>query len=248
VLEHTRTISGTLAYGPGDSATIATLLLRGDYGPTEVPDAFHDILPSLARGLWHPTRIDGHRAFDLGLAALIEVEPNAWLISRRIDGNLALGNRDVVPAILREEVIEASAFASPSTGYGAVIGPRATIPGNSPPAGYENLFHGPARGIGAIRFDGGRAVVDVEVSLHHRSDAARWYEAYRASLASLAEDLGVPAESVSQTVELAGVVLRGHVALEPVAVDAFVARLVGGRLLTTPPAPQSVVPSDTESP
>lgn len=236
MLQHTRTMSGTLTYGPGDSAVIASLLLRGDYGPTEVPDAFHDVLPSLARGLWHPTRIDGRRAFDLGVAALVEVEPGAWLISRRIDGNLALGGRDHVPSALREAAIEAGSLLTPHTAFGALVGPRATIPGNEPPQTIEDLFRGPSRATAALRFEGGRAIVEIYATLHHRSDAARWSDAYRGWLGSLATDLGVPESTIVTRVELAGVVLHGHVEMEPVAVDAFVARLVGGRLLTTPPA------------
>lgn len=237
MLAHTRTISGTLTYAAGDTAQISTVVLRGDYGATEVPDAFHGILPALARGLWYPTRIDGHRAFDLGLAALVEVEPDVWLITRRIDGNLALGGRARVPQALRDEVARARRLLPSTTGFGGLVGPRATIPGNEAPRGLEDLFRGPERAITALYFDQGRAIVEVDVTLHHRSDALRWEAAYRENLRRLPEDIEVSAALIRSEVTLTGNVLHGRVELEPVAVDAFVARLAGGRLLTTSPAP-----------
>src|SRR5690606_22322557 len=115
------------------------------------------------------------------------------------------------------------------------------------PRSVEDLFRGPARAIAAIRYESGRLVVELDVTLHHRSDAANWAAGYRAWLETLTTDLGVPANTIVHRLDLAGVGIHARVELEQDALSALVARHSGGRLLTTQPAPPPA-PSEGLSP
>ena len=238
VLADTDRAQASLVRGAGDDALVATLVLHGRYDANEVPNAFRGILPGLARALWYPTRIEGRRAYDIGVAALIELSPSDWLVARRLGGSLPLPAHDAPPA-LADAVRALAAAPAPTTGVqvgqGALVGPPTALPGSPLPATVLELFHGLVRGEGAlVRDDGYTATFAAE--LHHESDAIAWESDTRAAFVGLAEWIRVPTSEVVGEVRRDGRRLEGRVHLSPRAVDAFVARLGGRPLLSTEPS------------
>lgn len=238
VIADTDRAHASLVRGPGDDALVATLVLHGRYDANEVPNAFRGILPGLARALWYPTRIEGRRAYDIGVAALVELSPSDWLVARRIGGSLPLPARDA-PAALAEAVRALAEVPAPATGQrvgqGALVGPPAALPGSPLPATVLELFHGLVRGEGGLVRDAGYTAT-FAAELHHESDAVAWESDTREAFVGLAEWIRVPTAEVVGEVRRDGRRLEGRVHLSPRAVDAFVARLGGRPLLSTEPS------------
>lgn len=236
MLSHTHSAHASLVRGSGDAALFATAVLHGEYLRNEVPTSVLGLMPGLLASLWQATTIDGHRAYDMGVAVLLEITPNDWMLARRIRGAIPLPG--ATPAEdLRLLVEHGRALgvqgSARSLAFGALAGPAAGLPGANPPATLEDIFHGPKQAVASFTAEGELFVVNWDVTLHHASDADRWEAHYRRAGETLASRLGVPETSVRSTFTRTDNRLVARIEVDRVAADAFVAQLVGRALPTT---------------
>lgn len=235
MLSHTHAAHASLVRGAGDTALFATAVLHGEYVRNEVPNAVLGLMPGLLAGLWQATTIDGRRAYDMGVAVLIELTPNDWLLARRLRGALPIPG--ATPSEDLRLLVEYGrslgvAGAARSLAYGVLVGPESILPGSEPPTTLESIFHGPRRAMASFTAEGELLVVHWDVTLHHASDTDRWEAHYRSTIETLATRLGVPASSVRTTVTREDTRLTARIEVDRVAADAFVAQLVGRALPT----------------
>lgn len=236
MLAHTHAAHASLVRGSGDVALFATAVIHGEYVRNEVPNAVLGVMPGLLAALWQSTTIDGHRAYDMGVAVLIELTPNDWMLARRLRGAIPLPG--ATPAEDLRLLVEHGRTlgldgGAQSLAYGVLVGPEATLPGSTPPATLEQVFHGPRQALASFTAEGDLFVVHWDVTLHHATDADRWEAHYRASIEGLATRLGVPPTSVRTTFSRADTRLTARIEVDRVAADAYVAQLVGRALPST---------------
>jgi len=242
MLSHTHAAHASLVRGSGDIAIFAAVVIHGEYPRNEVPTTVQGILPGLLANLWYPTTIDGHRAFDMGVAALVEITPNDWILARRIHSALPIPG-STPPDDLRL-LVEAGRALGVDSGmtslaYGVLDGAETPMRGQ-PPRTIEDIFRGPTQALASFGTAGGNFVVNWDVTLHRESDATRWETHYRDALAGLAARLHVPEASVRFTLTRTGTRLVARIELDRAGADAFVAELVG-RVL--PSAASSATPA-----
>lgn len=233
MLSHTHSAHASLVRGSGDAALFATAVIHGEYVRNEVPNAVLGLMPGLLAGLWQATTIDGHRAYDMGVAVLLEITPNDWMLARRMRGAIPLPG--ATPSEELRLLVEHGRSlgvqgGARSLAFGVLAGPEAAIPGAVPPATLEDIFHGPKQALASFTAEGEVLVVNWDVTLHHASDADRWEAHYRQQGETLATRLGVPATSVRATFQREGNRLVARIEVDRVAADAFVAQLVGRAL------------------
>lgn len=243
MLTHTHRAHASLVRSSGDVAVFAAVTIHGDYPRNEVPNAVQGILPALLAALWEQSTIDGHRAYDMGVAALVEITPNDWILARRIRGALPLPG--ATPADdLRALIAEGRRLGVPegreSLAYGVLVGPPSILPGQPPPATLEEIYQGPRQATASFVAEGDVLVVNWDVILHHASDATAWETHYRSAFTGLAPRLHVPDGSIRFTLTRTDTRLTARVELDRTAADAFVAELVGRAL---PPAAPSATPA-----
>lgn len=233
MLSHTHAGHASLVRGSGDYAIFAAVVIHGDYMRNEVPTAVRGILPGLLAGLWYETTIDGHRAFDMGVAALVEITPHDWILGRRVHGGLPIPGS--TPSDDLRRLVEAGRALSGGANatqlaYGVLDGVDSSLPGSAPPADLEDIFHGPREALASFSTSGQNFVVNWDVTLHHEADAVRWETHYRTSISGLAARLHVPESSIQLTMTRTGSRLVARIEVDRVGADAFVADLVGRAL------------------
>lgn len=233
MLSHTHAAHASLVRGSGDAAIFATAVLHGQFTRNEVPTAVRGVLPGLLSNLWYETRIEGLRAYDMGVAALIELTPTDWILARRVQGALPMPG--ATPSEDLRRLVEAGRQLGAAQGasvvaYGVLAGPPSVSVGRRPPTALEDVFLGPKEATASFTTEGDHFVVNWDVTLHHESDAVRWETYYRDLFTNMAARLHVPASSVAFTLTRTGGRLVSRIALDRAGADAFVAEIVGRAL------------------
>lgn len=237
MLGHTHAAHASLVRGSNDIGIFATAVIHGEYTRNEVPRAVQGILPSLLAALWEESTIDGHRAYDMGVVALVELTPNDWILARRLRGALPIPGStppDALRALIAAGQALGAGAGSSSLAYGVLAGPDAVLPGQAPPATLEDIFHGPRQAVASFVGEGDLLVVNWDVTLHHVTDATAWETHYRSVIGTLASRLHVPESSVRWTLTRTDARLVSRIELDRAAADAFVADVVGRALPVAP--------------
>jgi hypothetical protein len=237
ILERSDAIYVSLVRGPGRTADVATVLLHGTYQPSEVPSAVQSLLPGLLQGLWEPTQIEGHTAYDVGVGALVQLSEHDWLLARRIGDELPVSPREVPPALAGAEYQRLSGLAGfgRNVAEGVLVGAADTESAQLPPDGPGFLYHRTRAAYGHLSVaDAAEARFAFEM---HSEEGARWRADYfRDLLQRVARNVqaeqGGSGQPMRFEITQRGAEVAIGVTLDPEQVDAYVARFLTGRLLS----------------
>ncbi len=232
LLGRTTEVCVSIVPGPRRGGQLATLHFRGNYIPNEVPDAILAVLPGMLQPLWHETTIEGRPAWDVGVAALVDLGGGEWLLARRLDGDFPLDSRDAPASMSGAAAAWQRAYDGGAAAWGMLVGSDDTRTARRIPEQFLGfLFYNATSGEASLTLGEG-ATLDARFE-HHDAETAARREAYvREYFDRAAEridgDVGgaTPAE-IAVTREGAAVRLR--LALSPAHTDAWIARLVERR-------------------